>query len=84
MLIGHHAQRLALAAQAQHGLDEIVAVRAEHPAGAHDEVAAAIGRQHHLAAQLAGAVYPGGADRVGFPVRLAGIAGKHVVGGNVE
>ncbi|MNZ88863.1 hypothetical protein D3C78_1077650 [compost metagenome] len=84
VLVGYHAQLLALAPEAQHGLDEVVAVGAKHPTGAQDNVTAAIGSKHSFAPQLAGAVYPSGSGRVGFPVRFAGIAGKHVVGGNVE
>ena len=75
-LVEHHAQRLALAPQAEHGLHEVVAVFGVKPGGADDHRAGAAA--HHLlfARQL-------GAPVDGVRARLVVLGVRHV-GGAVE
>ena len=84
VLVGNHAQFVALGAEAQHGAQEIVTVRRVDPRGAEDEMVGTAVAQRLFAGQLAAAV---GAERAGGRVggvRLRLPAVEHVVGGIVD
>ncbi|MNZ48352.1 hypothetical protein D3C78_660940 [compost metagenome] len=83
-LVGDHAHLGALAQQALHGEQEVVAVAAVQPAATQDQVRPA-GRSDGLfAAQLAVPVDIQRCAGVGFPVWPAEAAVEHVVGGVVQ
>ena len=79
-LVGHDAEAVAFAAEAEHGFHEVVAVFAKHPGGAQDDVARAGGLYGLFAGQLALAVYGLGIGSVGFEVGAFGLAVENVVG----
>lgn len=83
-LVGYDAEAVAFAAEAEHGFHEVVAVFAEHPGGAQDDVARAGGLHGLFAGQFALAVYRLGIGRVGFAVGVFGAAVENVVGGNMQ
>ena len=83
-LVGHDAEAVAFAAEAEHGFHEVVAVFAKHPGGAQDDVARAGGLYGLFAGQLALAVYGLGIGSVGFAVGAFGLAVENVVGGNMQ
>ena len=83
-LVGHDAEAVAFAAEAEHGFHEVVAVFAEHPGGAQDDVARAGGLHGLFAGQFALAVYRSGIGSVGFEVGAFGAAVENVVGGNMQ
>src|SRR5690606_39843577 len=66
------------------GLDEVVAMLAVDPAGPQDQVAVERGPDGILASQPRRTVHVGRRRRVGFPVRLVAVTGKHVFAGKVE
>ena len=61
-LVVDHRDLVALGAEPQHRVDEVLAVRAEHPRGADDRVDRATRRHRELARELGA---PVGADRAG-------------------
>jgi len=84
VLVGNHAQLVALGSEAQHGAQEIVPVRRVDPRGAEDEMVGTAFLQRPFARQLAAAV---GAERAGGRVDGVGlrlVAVEHVVGGVVD
>ena len=83
VLVGNDAEAVALAAEAEHGFDEVAAVRAEHPGGAQDDVART-GCGGLFACQLAFAVHALRVDGIGFAVGCLGRAVEHIIGGNVQ
>ena len=83
-LVGHHPQRIALGAHAQHGAQEVRAVRGIHPRRAKDQMAAT-GRTHRvLAIALARAIHAQRCGRLVLAVGRAALAVEHVVGGVVH
>ena len=83
-LVVDHTDLLFFLAQAEHGADEVMAVFAEGPAGAQDEVTGHEGADRILALDLAHAVDVAGAVRI---VDLPGLvpgAGENVVRGDED
>ena len=83
-LIGDHAQFVALACQAQHGPQEIRAVRGIHPGCAQDRVARATGADCRLPCKLAGAVHAERRGGIVFAIRARAAAVEHVIGRVVQ
>ena len=83
-LVAHHLHFGALAAQAQHGLHEVMAVQAEHPGRAHNEVPGHEAADGFLALSLGEAVDVLRAIGGGGLVGLVAIAAEHIVGGDIE
>ena len=84
-LVAHHPQLVVGLAQLQHGLDEVLAVQAEHPGDPHDEILLQPGADGQLAAQLRLAVVVQGL--IVLAVRLPGglaLPIEHIVRGNVH
>ena len=75
---------VALAAKAQHRLDEVRAVRAENPGGAQDHVAVEPLADRPLAGCLAGPVDAERPERIVFGVGRRLGAVEHVIGGKVD
>ena len=84
-LVVDYRDLVALGAEPQHRVDEVLAVRAEHPRGADDRVRR---RRGGLDGALAGELRaPVGADRAGrrgFLVGRGRVAREHVVGRDVH
>ena len=83
-LVGDDTQAVAIGGQLEHGLGEVAAMRADHPAGAQDQVARVGGLQGQFAVALGQAV---DALRVGgivFDVGALLGAVEDVVGGVVD
>ncbi len=85
VLVVDHVEGVAQGGQFQHGGDEVVPVLAVQPCAADDVAVLRQHLGHGLLADQLGA--PVGVDRAGrgvLGVRLRGVAGQHVVGGDVE
>ena len=79
-LVAHHPQLVVGLAQLEHGLDEVLAVQAEHPGDPHDEILLQRRADGQLAAQLGLAVEIQGL--IVLAVRLPGglpLAVEHIV-----
>ncbi len=83
-LIVDDGEAVALARQAQHGEQKVVAMRAVDPTGAKDKVFAADIFDGLLAGQFAGAVDVEGVGRVGFDPRFRFAAVEDVISGVVN
>jgi len=80
-LVGHHPQRITLGTHAQHGAQEIRAVRGIDPGRAEDQVATTGRTYGILTISLAGAIYTQRRSRLIFAVRRGTLAIEHIVGG---
>ncbi len=83
-LVEHHAQLLALAAEAKHGLDKIVPIRRIQPCGAENNRLRAVLQQELLALPLGAAVRRPRTRLVLLGIRHASVARKDIVGADVD
>ena len=80
-LVVDDGETVTLLRQPQHGLGEVAAARAIHPAGAENQVPASRLPDELLAFQLGRAIYAERRGGVCFPPRSVAAAVKHIVGG---
>jgi hypothetical protein len=84
MLIGDHAQGLALPGPLQHGQQEVAAARPIYPGSAQQQVAHAAVADGLLAGQLGGAVHAQWRGGVVFAIGPRRLAIEHIVGGVMD
>ena len=79
-LVGDDGQPVALCPQPQHGLDEIRAMRRDHPGGAQDRVGPAGGAHALFSRELGAAIGVLRGNRVCFDPRVRAAAREDVIG----